>query len=133
MKTSKRYRQYNKKYANDSKSVEPEQKKNNKTISMDAFSNVLARLGAGTPNLLEGTEYTMNRLTQNFQMLNSLYRTHWIIRKIIDCIPEDMVKNWISITTQLEPADMKRFDKLQRTTRVKSDILKGLKLGRLLS
>lgn len=131
MKKSKRYRQYNKKYANDSKSVEPEQKKNNKTISMDAFSNVLARLGAGTPNLLEGTEYTMNRLTQNFQMLNSLYRTHWIIRKIIDCIPEDMVKNWISITTQLEPADMKRFDKLQRTTRVKSDILKGLKLGRL--
>ena len=104
---------------------------NNKTVSMDAFSNVLARLGAGTPNLLEGTEYPMTRLTQNFQLMNSLYRSHWIVRKIIDTIPEDMVKNWINITTQLEPEQIKRFDKLQRTTRIQRDILQGLKWGRL--
>nr|DAY89272.1 MAG TPA: portal [Caudoviricetes sp.] len=104
---------------------------NNKTVSMDAFQNVLARLGAGTPNLLEGTDYPMTRLTQNFQLMNSLYRSHWIVRKIIDTIPEDMVKNWINITTQLEPEQIKRFDKLQRTTRIQRDILQGLKWGRL--
>lgn len=104
---------------------------NNKTVSMDAFQNILARLGAGTPNLLEGTDYPMTRLTQNFQLMNSLYRSHWIVRKVIDTVPEDMVKNWINITTQLEPEQIKRFDKLQRTTRVQRDILQGLKWGRL--
>jgi phage-related protein (TIGR01555 family) len=123
VKKTKRYRKYGKD-SNPNKS-----KKRN--TALDAFSNPLARLGANTPNLLEGTDYPMTRLTQNFQLMNSLYRSHWIIRKIIDCIPEDMVKNWISIQTQMEPEDIKRFDKLQRTTRIQRDILQGLKLGRL--
>lgn len=132
MKKSKRYRQYNKKYAKDSNTnTATEPKQNNKTTSMDAFQNVLARLGAGTPNLLEGTDYPMTRLTQNFQLLNSLYRSHWIVRKIIDCPAEDMVKNWITIKTQMDPNDIQRFEKLQRTTRVRRDILQCLKWSRL--
>lgn len=120
-----------KKRRNYSKDNKPKNITNNRTVSMDAFSNVLARLGAGTPNLLEGTDYPMTRLTQNFQLMNSLYRSHWIVRKVIDTIPEDMVKNWINITTQLEPDQIKRFNKLQRTTRIQRDILQGLKWGRL--
>ncbi len=123
MKKNKRY----KKVTKDSKS----DIKNKPTVTLDAFQNVLARLGVGTPNLLEGTDYPITRLTQNFQLMNSLYRSHWIVRKIIDTIPEDMVKNWINITTQLEPEQLKRFDKLQRTTRIQRDILEGLKWGRL--
>lgn len=118
-----------KKYNTDSKKASNVRDAN--SISMDTFQNVLARLGAGTPNLLEGTEYPMTRLTQNYQLMNSLYRSHWIIRKIIDCIPEDMCKNWINITTQMEPEAIKRFNKLQRTTRIQRDILQGLKWGRL--
>ncbi|WP_317097223.1 anti-CBASS protein Acb1 family protein, partial [Clostridium neonatale] len=106
---------------NYSKDNKPKPIADSRTVSMDAFQNVLARLGAGTPNLLEGTDYPMTRLTQNFQLMNSLYRSHWIVRKIIDAIPEDMVKNWINITTQLEPDQIKRFDKLQRTTRIQRD------------
>lgn len=34
--------------------------------ALDAFTNVLARLGAGTPNLLEGTEYSLQRLSRDF-------------------------------------------------------------------
>nr|WP_279323525.1 DUF1073 domain-containing protein [Clostridium botulinum] len=73
----------------------------------------------------------MTRLTQNFQLMNSLYRSHWIVRKVIDCIPEDMCKNWFDIKSQLKPEIFKRFDTLQRTARVKRDILEGLKWGRL--
>jgi phage-related protein (TIGR01555 family) len=124
VKKTKRY-QKQKQYAKDNKA----EKK--RTVSMDSFSNPLARLGYDTPNLLEGTEYPITRLTQNYTLLNSLYRSHWIARKIIDCIPEDMMKNWIELQTQLEPDEIKRFDKLLRTTRVQRDILQGLKLGRL--
>lgn len=100
-------------------------------LTMDAFSNVLARLGNGTPNLMEGTNYNLTRLTQNYQLMNTLYREHWIIRKIIDTIPEDMTRNWITITTQLPPDEIRKLDKLWRVRRVRQKILTGLKWGRL--
>jgi hypothetical protein len=40
--------------------------------------------------MLEGTSYVMTRLTRNYGLLNTLYREHWIVRKIVDIIPEDM-------------------------------------------
>lgn len=125
-----------KRYNKDSKSVT--KKINNKNLNKpprglttDSFSNVLARLGFNTANLLEGTEYPMTRLTKDYQLMNSLYRSHWIIRKVIDTIPEDMCKNWITITSQLEPKQLKRLEKLQRTSRLKAKVLEGLKWGRL--
>lgn len=99
--------------------------------TVDAFSNIIARLGYGTNNLMEGTSYPMTRLTRNYQLMNSLYRSHWIIRKVIDTVPEDMCKNWIKINSQMNPDDLKRFKKLERSTNIQRDILQGLKWGRL--
>ncbi|OPY66719.1 MAG: hypothetical protein A4E62_02429 [Syntrophorhabdus sp. PtaU1.Bin002] len=98
---------------------------------LDAFSNTLARLGFGTPNLLEGTEYPLTRLTRNYQLMNSLYRSHWIVRKIIDTIPEDMCKNWYELQGQVTPEAIDLFNKAERKTRTKASVLKGLKWGRL--
>ncbi|WP_220389000.1 phage portal protein [Paenibacillus tyrfis] len=100
-------------------------------LTMDAFQNVLARLGHGTPNLLEGTEYPLTRLTQDYQLMNSLYRGHWIVRRIIDTIPEDMTRNWITITTQMAPDQIRRLDKIWRVRKVKQRVLQGLRWGRL--
>lgn len=119
-------RKYKKNNKSTKKSVEGK-----KVYSADTLTNAIARFGAGTTNIAEGTGYVNTRLTQNYNLINDLYRSHWIVRKIIDSVPEDMTKNWINITTQLEPEQLKRLDKLQRTTRVKRDILKALKWGRL--
>ncbi|MGG3012285.1 DUF1073 domain-containing protein [Brevibacillus parabrevis] len=120
----------NRKLAKDKapKKIEP---KKPKGLTTDAFQNVLARMGLGTPNLMEGTEYPLTRLTNDYQLMNSLYRGHWIIRKIIDTIPEDMTRNWISITTQLPPDEIRKLDKLWRVRRIRQKILQGLKWGRL--
>lgn len=99
--------------------------------TQDAFRNQAARLGFGTPNLMEATEYPLTRLTQNWQLLNSLYRSHWLIRRIIDVIPGDMLKNWIKITSQMPPDALKRFDTLTRKTQTKKRLLEGLRWGRL--
>ena len=88
-------------------------------------------MGNGTPNLLEGTEYPLTRLTRNYQLMNSLYRSHWIVRRIIDTIPEDMTRNWITITSQMPPDEIRKLDKLWRVRRIKQKILQGLKWGRL--
>ena len=102
-----------------------------KMTVMDTFQNLLARLGDGAPNLLNGTDYTMDRLTQNYQLMNNLYRNHWIVRKVIDSIPEDMMKNWIDIQSTMTPEQMKQLDELERKTKIKEKIKEALKWGRL--
>lgn len=97
----------------------------------DAFSNALARLGAGTPNLMEGTQYSLSRLTRDYSLLNALYREHWIIRQIIDIIPSDMLKNWITLTTEVSPNLLKRLDLELRKTQLIQKLKKGLQWGRL--
>ncbi|MEG1564563.1 MAG: DUF1073 domain-containing protein, partial [Bacteroides sp.] len=97
----------------------------------DAFSNQMARLGAGTPNLLEGTSYSLQRLTRDFNTLNALYRESWIVRRIIDVIPADMIKNWLTITSAIDPELLKKFDFELRKTQLLNKITKGLKWGRL--
>lgn len=99
--------------------------------AQDAFSNPLARLGFDTPNLLEGTQYVMQRITRDFNMLNALYRENWIIRRIIDTIPGDMLKNGISITSELDPSLLQQFERELRRTQLIYKLRLGLKWSRL--
>ena len=97
----------------------------------DAFQNPMTRSGVFMPNPLETTEYPLTRFSRDWQTINSLYRSHWIVRRIIDVVPEDMVKNGYRILTQLSPDQIKKIVRCDRTTRTSRKILEGLKWGRL--
>ena len=102
-----------------------------KAPARDAFSNPLARLGFDMPTLLNGTEYVQERMTRDFASLNALYREHWIIRRIIDTFPADMLKNGWSYTTQLEPEAIKMVNTTIRKTRTLARLQEGMRWGRL--
>lgn len=97
----------------------------------DSFQNPMTRSGVFMPNPLEMTEYQLTRFTRDWQTINALYRSHWIVRRIIDVIPEDMIKNGYHILTQLSPDQIKKIVRCDRTTRTSRRILEGLKWGRL--
>ena len=99
--------------------------------TIDEFANTLARIGFGTPSLLEGTTYPLTRLTRDYMLMQSLYRTNWIARKIIDAQVEDMFKNWVELTTELEPDQLDRFNKTIRATQTKAKLQYATKWGRL--
>lgn len=115
----------------DQKVKLPADKPSDPVMTMDSYQNAMARLGFNMPNMLEATTYPLTRLTQDYQTLNSLYRNHWIVRKIVDVIPEDMCKNWIKLNTQIDPGSMTKLEKVIRKTKTKERILEGLKWGRL--
>jgi uncharacterized protein len=98
----------------------------------DAFQNAAARTGFGTSNLLEGTSYPFNRITLNYVLLTSLYRGNWIIRKIVDAMADDMLKNGFRINSELPPEKLARFDKegLDETGTM-AQLGIGMKWGRL--
>lgn len=97
----------------------------------DSYSNPVARLGVGQDSVVEASQYPITRLTQNYALMNSLYRNEWIARRIIDTIPEDMCKNWYHITSQIEPDAQDVLKRTERTTKVKTSIMEGLRWGRL--
>ena len=94
--------------------------------AMDAFSNPAARIGLGTLDLLQATEYPLTRMTQNYHLLTSLYRDNWIVQNIVATIPNDIVRKWYEIKTSIEPRLMKQMMKLERRTRIRERILEGM-------
>lgn len=97
----------------------------------DAFANPIARTGAGTQNLIEGTVYTNAQINQNYRLLNNLYRTNWVVQNIISTIPEDVIKKWFRVTSNMDPESLEKINKLQRQIKLRDSISEGLKWGRL--
>lgn len=126
-KSSRRARQQDKA---PQKSAELQQALHGLSVQ-DAFQNLLARTGVGMPNLMEGTRYFVQRLTQNYNLMTALYRNNWIARAIVDIIPQDMMKNWIRFSCELTPEELDAFQRTERKTKIQRQILTGLKWGRL--
>lgn len=102
-----------------------------KSSTMDAFSNPAARLGFGTMDLMQATSYPLTRLTQNYQLLTSMYRDNWIIQNIICTIPDDIVKKWYEIKSGIGPEYIDSLVQLERKTKIRTKILHGMYWGRL--
>lgn len=99
--------------------------------TQDSFQNPLTRSGLFMPNPLETTQYPLTRFTRDWQTINSLYRSHWVIRRVIDVIPEDMIKNGYKVLSQITPDALKKIARMDRVTQTSRKILEGLKWGRL--
>ena len=98
---------------------------------MDAFSNPAARIGFGTMDLMQATAYPMTRMTQNYELLTSLYRDNWIVQNIVATIPNDMIRKWYEIKSGMAPDYIGQMAKLERRTQIRKKILLGMYWGRL--
>lgn len=98
---------------------------------MDAFSNPAARLGFGTMDLMQATSYPLTRMTQNYQLLTSLYRDNWIVQNIVATIPDDMIRKWYDVNTAAAPDYIDELRKLETRTQLRRRLLTGMYWGRL--
>lgn len=112
--------------------AEKHSKENQVPVStMDAFSNPAARIGWGTMDLMNGTSYPMTRLTQNYELLTSMYRDNWIIQNIVATVPNDMIRKWYQIKSSITPEQMDQLTKLERKIQLRKRLLLGMYWGRL--
>lgn len=99
-------------------------------LTVDAFSNPLFRLGAGSQSPLEATEYPLTRMTDNYALLNSLYRDNWVVQNVVGIIPDDMTRQWFTLGG-VDPKDWRALERCRRRTALGSRINEGLRWGRL--
>ncbi len=99
--------------------------------SKDAFQNMLARTGYGTPNLAEGTNYPLTRFTFHYWDLISMFESSWITRKIVEMPAQAMCKAWPRLTSDIDPKDLTKIDRALRRTNSKGKVLTAMTWARL--
>jgi len=102
-----------------------------KQMTQDAFSNPAARLGFGTLALSQSTDYPMTRLSDDYQLLTSLYRDNWIVQNIVQLVPIDVVRKWYEVETAIDAEYLKQLTRLERRTQLRDKIIEGMSWGRL--
>lgn len=97
----------------------------------DAFSNPLFRLGWGSQSPLEATEYPLTRMTDNYALLNSLYRDNWVVQNVVGLMVDDMLREWYKLKGSYTPDALDALGKVERDTRLRERINEGMCWGRL--
>lgn len=101
-------------------------------MTLDAFSNSLFRLGFGSQAPIEATEYPLTRMTDNYALLNSLYRDNWVVQNVVDIIPADMLREWFSVIGEgIGPEEASALSRVFRKTLLRERLQNGLCWGRL--
>ena len=103
----------------------------NAAAVQDAFSNPIFRLGWGSRHLTEATEYPLTRMTDNYALLNSLYRTNWVVQNVVGLMVDDMLREWYKLGGDITPEMEDAIGALERKTRLRDRIGAGLRWGRL--
>lgn len=105
---------------------------NTEAVSVqDAFSNPLFRLGWGSQSPLEATEYPLTRMTDNYALLNSLYRDNWVVQNVVGLMVDDMLREWYKLKGSYTPEALDALSKVERDTRLRERINEGMRWGRL--
>ena len=97
----------------------------------DAFSNPLFRLGYGSQSPLEATEYPLTRMTDNYALLNSLYRDNWVVQNVVGLMVDDMLREWYKLRGSLAPEYLDELARVERVTQLRARLNQGLCWGRL--
>lgn len=97
----------------------------------DAFANHAAKTGWGEDNLINATEYPMTRLTQDWQLLTSLYRSSWIVQRVCNVIPEDALSDLLIEAPGISMDELHKLEEEVRSTHLRDSLLEGLRWGRL--
>lgn len=97
----------------------------------DSFQNMAARMGYGSGNLTDGSRYTIDFLSKNRQLLDSMYRSSWICGKAVDSVAEDMTKRGVEINSQIEPGQIDELQRSWKQLKLWEAVTTTIKWGRL--
>lgn len=97
----------------------------------DAFSNPLFRLGYGSQSPLEATEYPLTRLTDNYALMNSLYRDNGVVQNVVGLMVDDMLREWYQLSGSVSQEAITELERVERVTQLRDRISEGMRWGRL--
>lgn len=115
---------------NPARAPRPQTKTQKQIQTNDGFDNISARLGLGQDNLLARSGYVPGgRLSQ--QTLDDMYRTSWVVARMVEVVAEDMLRGGVDIRARMPPEDVDALLAAFRSAGVPGRLTDAVKWGRL--
>jgi phage-related protein (TIGR01555 family) len=93
--------------------------------------NFAQKLGMSADNPMATSSYSFNPLSRNRVMLEWIYRGSWIAGKAVDAVADDMTRAGIEYTSEVQPQDAERIDRVMLALNTWPVINETIKWGRL--
>ena len=101
------------------------------SAAIDGFQNLVAKLGfGGDPQFSQGT-YARLDITKRRDILESGYRTNWVIGQVVDCVADDMTRAGIQINSDDQPDDERALLNEWQNLGIQAQLNRLAKWGRL--
>lgn len=98
----------------------------------DGFSNFTARLGLGGDNQLARGGYVAGQyITRRPQELEDMYRTCWVVDRMVNVVAEDMLRGGIDAHPQLTPEKEQELTRGLARLGINTRLSDAIKWGRL--
>lgn len=97
-------------------------------LSTDTLENVISGLGTSRDKRTHGRFIMANRIDR--YEAGAMYRNDWLAASVIDTIPDDMTREWRTITG-LQPSQIDAYVDAEQHYMVREKLLEALKWSRL--
>jgi phage-related protein (TIGR01555 family) len=97
----------------------------------DVYTNQASNTGFYTSSQVNAGAYAPYRISLDYLQLLYAYRGSWIVRAIVDTVPEDMLKEWPKIVSERTPEQIAKFESVVAETQTLQKFIENLKWGRL--
>lgn len=98
----------------------------------DGFANFTARLGLGQDNMLAQSGYVRGSYISRDQgQLDDMYRTSWLVGRMVNVVAEDMTRGQLNIKAQWQPGRTDELLRAYRRTGCPGRLSDAIKWGRL--
>ena len=98
----------------------------------DGFDNFTLRLGMKQDNQLARGGYVPGAYqTRNRMELEDMYRSSWIVDRMVNVVAEDMIRGGIDIRAQLAPGEIDELQRGMQASGVRARLSDAIKWGRL--
>ena len=100
-------------------------------LTADTFQNFAAKIGIGTDNLSTANSYGFNPISRVRTLLEWMYRGSWICGVGVDCVADDMTREWIEIKSGAKPDQIEKVYGMMRKMQIPQSFNGVTKWGRL--
>ena len=100
-------------------------------FTADSFQNFAARVGLGAGSQHDQSTYSANYLSRNRLLVESMYRSSWVVGQIVDVVADDMTREGINMRGLQSPEDAEEINQELDRLQVWDKLNKTIKWSRL--
>lgn len=100
-------------------------------FTADSFQNFAARVGLGARSQHDQSTYSANYLSRNRLLVESMYRSSWVVGQVVDVVADDMTREGINMRGLESPEDAEEINQELDRLQVWDKLNKTIKWSRL--